>query len=31
VDTKYGEISETMKEMKKLFEKLVDHIIKKEK
>ena len=31
MDSKYGDISETMKEMKKLFEKLVDHIIKKEK
>ena len=31
MDTKYGDISETMKEMKKLFEKLVAHIIKKEK
>ena len=31
MDTKYGDISETMKEMKKLFEKLVDHIIKKER
>ncbi|MDI6916447.1 MAG: acylphosphatase [Thermoplasmatales archaeon] len=31
MDSKYGDISETMKEMKNLFEKLVDHIIKKEK
>lgn len=31
MDSKYGDISETMKEMKKLFEKLVNHIIKKEK
>jgi len=31
MDSKYGDISETMKEMKNLFEKLVDYIIKKEK
>lgn len=31
MDSKYSDISETMKEMKNLFEKLVDYIIKKEK